>query len=400
MERTIRQAQMQLIFSSNYLNNNHIWRIKKMEKEVRYHSDLSGESNLFNISNAQKDPNILQEMKDKVNKKLFYKLLLISINGRYNKILPSAMEQMLNDWAIAKYDFYILFGKNLSISKTVELDLDDSSKHQIYSELKYSFGNHFAILDRLNYENLFNNIIDGQDGGLAEHCKLYKRGMKFTKFIASYCQDETLNDKIANILGNSRVNSDVAISIDPCDYLTMSINRSGWRSCHRLGNGEYARGCGSLMLDDCTMIAFRWNGVVSSYKYQEYEIEWNSKNWRQCVYMDKNTCGIMFSRQYPDSSITVANEVRAMLEMQASNHLSVPNDWVIRKNETSFYSRGSKFLYHDVVEGYGSMFVKPKEGLAHDMKFIVGNNKIYCLNCGKSITDEDQDRSVYLCENC
>jgi hypothetical protein len=150
-------------------------------------------------------------------------------------------------------------------------------------------------------------------------------------------------------------------------------------------------------------------GSISFYTYQ-YNIDGikftgNNKSWRQCIYIDKKSSSIVFSRQYPSNNDTLSEAIRNLMENQISNYFNIENTWTIRKNNhfnikdvNTFYDV-SGFHYSDVSTGsYNFIEAKIKNTDNNNIKFNVGAeySDMVCLQCGEHITASDE----YLCGNC
>lgn len=268
-----------------------------------------------------------------------------------------------------------------------------------------------------------------------------KRGMKVSSFIsqateiprteslAKLTEEEqetylNLKKKVTEInpvaleyskLFESRtVKGQIVISIDPVDYLLMSVNKSGWNSCYRLTNshfesrcfGQYASGTFSYMCDPSTMIAYRHNGNEVEYKIGSSKIEAYSKNWRQIIYLDTVGWGFACSRQYPFTDDTLSKAVRELLEETLSGYLNVPNVWKFKALQsqkslkqkilqTSFtYSR---LAFNDIFNnGYGFFVSNPALSKIKEMRCVVDSNPV-CPICGN---DTIAYAHLPMCTNC
>jgi hypothetical protein len=262
---------------------------------------------------------------------------------------------------------------------------DLCGKFPAYSNLMSSFHTR---------EFLENKCLD-YNGILQRHFSDYKKDAKLSKVLANLIPDRSFKDAVANLLQNRKVKATIAVSIDPYDYLTMSVNKYGWDSCQAIGDGSYSTGAGSAMLDESTLIAYKYYGTDASYRIHKLSFEGNSKSWRQCIYFDKDTSSFVTSRQYPSTSEIITKEVRALLEGYVSKYLGRDNSWMVTGSSDVNYKEGSQCIYHDLTNGHSGKVAYLK-GAVKETRVVVGAN-IYCPHCGEEISEA---RGTFLCGEC
>jgi hypothetical protein len=352
----------------------------------------------FSIAITEKKQSIIDEMIGKVDKLRFKKLLAAGMDNEEKSLKDVSSEvvkKYLEEWANAKYEYYILFGNTFVIETNIEVEIGDKELKDKITELSYAFPEFCATISRFDMYEWKNNVLSGDDL-FQKYTTTYKKGMKMSKFLSELLKSKSFDDAIAGVLSNRKINARLAISIDPYDYLTMSLNNYGWESCHKLGEGCYSTGTLSCMIDDSSLIAYKYNGSNSAYDYKNYKFEGNSKSWRQCVYFDKNTCSMIFSRQYPTTIDDVAKSIRELLESTVSAYLKKDNYWVIKSDCHDGYDANSSCLYHDVENDKPHKMVVHKQLNSNlETKFVVGED-IYCVECGGIIDDNEDD---FLCSD-
>jgi hypothetical protein len=355
--------------------------------------------NNFSILKDKKEKNIIDEMISKVDKIRFKKLLTIGANREgmsIKDLKDEVVHRYLQEWAEAKYEYYLLFNKNFFIEKEIEIEMNKEEMKLNLINLCYKFPQYAPIITEFRVNSWLSNTCF--DNSLFEkYYPEYKESMKLSKFMATLYNDKIVNDAIAGVLSNRKIIARVAISIGPYDYLTMSLNNYDWQSCQKIGDGCYSTGTLSLMIDDCTLIGYKYSGDNQRFNYNNFKFEGNSKSWRQCIYFDKKSSSMIFSRQYPCIIDDVAKVLREMLEEQVSNYLNIKNTWKVENENHDGYESGSDCLYHDCNEGCPHKMVIHKEKTKNILpSFVVGRN-IYCVKCGESIT-ESQDN--FISSNC
>ena len=219
----------------------------------------------------------------------------------------------------------------------------------------------------------------------------------------------------SRLFENRFIKGNIAISIDPIDYLLMSVNKSGWDSCYRLTNssgnsrsfGAYASGVFCYLCDSSTMITYRHSNDMAEFKIGSSKFEAYSKNWRQVFYVDVATWGFACSRQYPYEDNNLSKSVREFLEETLSNYLDVQNKWKFKEiEETSKLERmiireepikGNRLSYNDILNnGFGIFVANPYISKTSDICCYVDSNPI-CPICGENVLDKS---GVPACRDC
>ena len=336
----------------------------------------------------KKDPAIIKEMISKVDKVRFKKLLAIGCNGnlKMSQVSDDIVNKYLDIWANAKYDFYLLFGKSFVIEKKIDVEMDGTEMKEKIGELCFEFPQYCSTITRFGYGNFMRNVCN-EDDLFQKYVKDYNPTEKLTGFFSKILKDKKFDDFVATMISNRYVKAHLVISCDPYDYLTISLNNHGWTSCQEIGRGEYGTGAASILLDDTTLVAFKYNGKTVPFTRRNYKFEGNDKSWRQCIYMDKKTSSAIFGRQYPSDSSDISTGIRNLLEETVSNHLKIANTWKVSSNTRRGYVDNSQCLYHDVLHrsDCGKAVVHKNKPSDISPSYLVGRN-VPCMKCGKEIT--------------
>lgn len=352
----------------------------------------------FSIKKNQKNADIINEMIAKVDKIRFKKLLAIGANSGKNICLRHISDTVVNSylqkWAESKYEFYLLFDKNLFIQKDIETEITNPEMGMKITDLCYRFPKYAPILMQFNTGSYVNNSC-GYNGLFDKFCKTYNPSEKLSSFLVNLLQDKEFSDSLAETLSNRMIKAKLAISIDPYDYLTMSLNGYDWESCQKIGKGSYASGTLSLMLDEYSLIAFKYNGAEQIYNINNYKFVGNSKSWRQCIYIDKQSLSAIFSRQYPSTINVVAKLTREYVEDIISQYKGIENRWKVSHDVKSGYVSSSSCLYHDVFGEHEMKKIFLSEKPISE-KFLVGKN-IHCVICGQEISNSSEN---FVCGDC
>lgn len=359
----------------------------------------SNSDNGYSLRNYSQDSSILEEMIGKVDRIRFKKLLCIASCDKsitMKTISDDIVNKYLVRWAKAKYDLYLLFGRKLSLSKQIETAIDYDTMVNKIVELQFAFPQYANLLGGFSPEEFINNKCSGYNRLLSRVYDKYTDGAKLSKVLTGLVDDKEFGDALAMLFGKTTVNAMLTLSIDPFDYLTMSINKHGWETCQRIGDPDapFGTGAGSLMIDEYTVIAFAHSGKDVMYHINSMEFSGNSKFWRQCLYVDKDSGNFVASREYPSEKELIAKEARILLEDTIADYLEIENQWVVRSRGEIDYVEGSDNLFHDVSNDYLYRDVRIKDSKAKT-HVKVGRN-VFCMKCGKVITGH---RGRYVCDN-
>ena len=405
VEITVDESMMNFVSSqSNYVkllpSSSWSWQISLdmlMFKEVLV-VEVDPEAKIENLSFfvEHKDKEILKTMISMVDFKRFHQLLRI---GTINNCTKEKADELLKTWAENKYEFFLLFGKKLSIETEIEsVATPDEMRVKIEETLYSKFPKYIPTFILFSAdEYVENQIYGGNDTMRLKMPKHYIRGSKLSGFFADLYNDKELNDSLARVLGNRKINAKVSISIDPYDYLTMSTSNYGWKSCHRIGQGEYGTGTLALMLDNATLVSYKHSGKNSNFEINNYAFEGNNKSWRSLMYVDKNTSSCIFSRHYPSFIDPVSLVVRELYEQTVSDYLHVENIWKLKKlTDKTGYNRGSNLCYHDVLDYGNQQYMRIQHKNVDPSlsdSFTVGQN-YSCLKCGENPVSRG---TLFLC---
>lgn len=209
----------------------------------------------------------------------------------------------LKKWAIAKQHIFVMLGNKLKVESPVDSVLSRNtilemfrSFSQEYIEDNRKFDLVLFFLSRLDIEEIALNT-------LKESRTLFdtefKSGMKVSRILAKLVNKEYAHDlqtQYSMFLQKLKAKGKAVISIDPIDYITMSVNKSGWRSCHAL-DGEYRTGTLAYMIDPSTTI----NYVKTSedVTINEQCLPYSNKVWRQISLISVKDSFVIQGRQYP-----------------------------------------------------------------------------------------------------
>lgn len=347
---------------------------------------------------------IIEEMISKVDKTKMLRILAGSFNIPQFEI--KGLDKLLKDWANAKYQFYLMLDKKLKIEQDVELEKDVASIKQELRELCDSYPIFSYVYCNLRDNEIQQDTYYGSCYALHRTGKI-EEGMKLSRFLSIVMNNKDFDIDFSKIYQDKTIKETIAISIDPVDYLTMSMNMSGWDSCHRLHDmnskssvsyGCYSAGVFSYLCDKCSLVAYKHSPKIFDFYFNKFKVKDYSKNWREMFYYDLNTNAFISSRQYPYTSEQISKKAREILEETVSKKFDFENKWkVTRKNGCTYINDNTDLHYDDVVEGMGTYAIcKPEHIDESQIHFSVGSDAV-CPICGDNYL---QEHEYPVCNSC
>lgn len=237
-------------------------------------------------------------------------------------------------------------------------------------------------------------------------------GMKMSRAVNKLCTYLGYNKhsdynrmfaKYADSLSPLRITRHTILSINPIDYLTMSIGNS-WSSCHTINRNDggcYSSGTISYMLDTSSMVFYT---VDAGYNGNEYFSQ--PKITRQMFYYGEEK--LVQSRLYPQSndynSIEIYKNCRQIVQDIIALIFDFPNYWTVSKGTQNagkyIISEGTHYQDYDNFENCTLSRLKDN---GNENCFTVGHDPI-CIECGNTHSTDDSINCChgngYYCECC
>ncbi len=230
-------------------------------------------------------------------------------------------------WERNKSHLFKLFGNKIKVTKELgEQNIcTPSMANHIREEFLDKHGSKFNILikvliDILSYEEILENRLQ-QDIYMLD-VKL-KKGWRITRCFSELEADkkelQKQQDLYSIFLQSLKVKGRLVLSIDPLDFITMSVSKSGWSSCHHPNNCHGAGGL-AYMNDNASIIAYvetddpMVNYVIDTETKEKTTIKMSNKIWRQIVTINKDHSYALQLKQYPNNNKIFNQEVTKMIE--------------------------------------------------------------------------------------
>ena len=336
--------------------------------------------------------------------------------------IQNAMEILYNDnhhnrlsgpqrlWSRNKSHLYELFGNQLIISRPVD---DITHSHQ---QLVILFGqevykhNHNYIVAKVVFQGFAAKEITHNRlcKNIDVYGKIFLAGTKVSKILQEVVPEDhrdAFNVQYSMFRQKLRAAGRLCISIDPRDFLTMSVNNAGWSTCQHI-SGERGTATFSLMQDTVTAVIY-----VAKEKTEVLKdlkgLEWNSKTWRQLVHICVQTGRIVLSEHYPFQASHYTNLALEMLGQQFCQYTQRDTITLVPYNESimDMINVEETYVHNDLAYKYGHMVYcaeMKSTWWTSGTTIHVGSHKIYCVKCGEEAVDMEEfcDRRTILCDDC
>jgi hypothetical protein len=309
----------------------------------------------------------------------------------------------LETWAMSKAHIYEMFGRELKVSTPVECIVSKTDVGELlsaffeeFSSKRYLLANKF--LCQLSIEELTDNYL--KDNYQVFDVKLSK-GMRVSRCLKQLLLKDDVEEyqtKFSMFLQKLKVQGKAVISIDPMDYITMSVNKSGWKSCHNIASGCYKAGCLSYLIDDSTAISYTTDKQLgANAKYEG--LYYDNKLWRQCVHFG-GKIGIQ-ARQYPSinssNSGTIGKLMAELYEKKTGEKYEREN--MFAEDLLEYQEDHGGHAYNDIEResfSKGGALIRPVESSTMGERVQI-NNDALCVCCGQDIVYGEE---YLVCEDC
>jgi hypothetical protein len=270
------------------------------------------------------------------------------------------LSKVLSYWDKAKscwldeiFDGEMIISKEIAIEKStdmIEADmnaspefmaiLDDFANAYYMHHHKYDnwASDRYILAQAFNTEYLAKNVwtssyYDNYEYTIPGNDKPIKmqKGMKIIKLLAKVAEaiDWPLFEEFrilhSQFLNQKILKGELCLSIHPLDYMTMSDNESGWRSCMSWNDtGCYRSGTIEMMNSNCVIVAYL--KAKNDMTVDGEKDFWNNKKWRTLIIADPNKF-VTTVKSYPYESEELS---KAALEFLVER---MPCSWVEFKNQ-------------------------------------------------------------------
>ena len=354
-------------------------------------------------------------------------------------------DKFFDDWAMAKNLFLAnYFNGSLILKKKVLLEKDTSemekSVERIWSMIVDSAflalpGDDFCAMKRImTVGSLSRNEIDyeAEVNSRASGKKVkIQKGARVSRVLKHFVMPQDLENiqvEYSKAFNDKMLSGWLNISIHPLDYLTMSINNSGWQSCLNAYHGCYRAGAGALMNSPNSMIAYFTTTEQDTVELTD-TLDWNDKKWRTVLSVNEGKY-IHVNRQYPYTSDMLREEL-----MNFAQEIFFPEEEMSKTTNKEDYdihvSLNEDIMYNDAkYHATWVRIVKKRKPSIKNTTLVISDNGTCpccgeekvdmsrhfecadcgdfpkCLCCGRAVDTEDDDviyssrDEGYICYSC
>lgn len=345
-------------------------------------------------------PNTKETMLSMVSERNL-KVLIQRLSNRDYSVDNMDLTRHLAIWSENKLPLFKIFGGKLKLEKEVEFTLssrDVERRVDRFIQDNLVGKDEFMFLRALFRQ--FLSISEIAANSLSRDINIFGRkvqqGMKITRLMSECVKKEHLHDiqtKFSMLIQEFKVKGRAVLSIDPIDYITMSENKSGWTSCHRV-SGEYRAGALAYMLDGVTAIAYVTTGETVG-----DDISYENKNWRQVVYFEKDAA--LQARHYPAHNKINETAISELIAQAFASIGLTTQVEEIRSGESNHWVQdnntyGDVLWYNDLLQGGHSSVLVSHKGKDRTKAIVVGTDVPCLCGCKRWVSESD----TYYSDNC
>lgn len=313
---------------------------------------------------------------------------------------------------------YLMVGAKHYTSTNLEDEATQNSLNIVRANLeKFDIaGSTIASAEKLNVFNKYINNIGrvisstiseesktllDSSGGSVKIAVGTKTSRIFNRICTEYKVDKlpkynSLFAQYADLVSANTRTLDLIISLNPCDYLTMSFGKS-WSSCHTIDktnirgmesgyHGMYCGGTLSYMLDPSSIITY----VID----KDGDVQECGKIYRNMFHYQNYT--LIQGRVYPqgnDGATDLYSKFRSFMQDELSKMLGLSENKWTKSSDCCQWTESYGVHYRDYECNDNCTVSYPNEHKDDHNTVTIGEDGI-CPNCGKRIT-----RESYLTHN-
>ena len=335
-----------------------------------------------------------------VNEELFKQCILAYYNCSITDV-----DVALSYWKYNKRNLYKMFGNQLKFDVPVTVD-EAFFFTQVFDKREES-----GFLEYLNSlcspnekDNLLtiSRLMTTQNiacGSLVHELSLSRNGTtlklpsgmktmrairKVMEFLGGdrYIEFENFRDSISVIRTYVGKEINMTFSIDPVDFLIMSENNHGWRTCYSKG-GSHHMGPIAWMNSPYAIVAYINDSSHSTFDLNGYKLP--NMSWRTMYLVGENF--ISSGLSYPmDNDGLIRSGLNALIDRFNLYHL--------RSCPPILYDESDDFVYDDWMENADWCFYSAADMPGREVCIV---DHPTCLCCGKHIDGEYDDTMENYC---
>ena len=346
-----------------------------------------------------RDPQVLDVMKHMVDREKLKKLLAIGGSHQNYKIAfpkNEFVDQLIDIWANNKYEYFVLFGYSFYLTKVVDVNFGqkDNAIRANLDKIAVKYPEAAALINQISNDQFADNKVN-YVGNLERFFPFFKSGMKATALFAKLYPNKNFIDDLSLALTERGQAGRIVVSIDPCDYLTASLNNNGWSSCFSIASGFEHGGTMAWMLDKISLIAFLSKDDESQYNTHGLKFIHNNKLWRQMYAFDLKTISFRGSTQYPRYSDELEGYAKEMIKAMLTSHIGEHPAWVNGGIKRSSFTKPAHDYHYNEVKNYSKNALYLKTTEKPDIVYETYPH-LHCVYCGNT----NAQYGLFACPAC
>ena len=245
--------------------------------------------------------------------------------------------EMIRIWYANKKKFLDAFNGPIYFSDTqIEIDLSEEEKDKQFKIFmqqleeradkpcpeydEITFGEWLSQNRSEFFENRTSSVVINTD------MKMGSKLLKNFKYFFSKDELREVQDLASQFIQRNKIKGYLYLSVHPVSFLTISENRSNWRSCHAL-DGEFRSGNLSYLQDDVTIVAGLCSLEQKKLRCMPQGMSWYDNKWRMLIHFTNNGKFCYFNKQYPFYSERIKDYVTYLINEALKSSFTVPSSY-------------------------------------------------------------------------
>lgn len=313
----------------------------------------------------------------------FFETVKITSELPEEKIDKDIIQSYLETWAKEKEWLFVRFGEKLTMETPLDVPPRYDDTENFLRKIMKEYPMYAAAISTFSTHDFVNNSVGevDKDSYLYTYFPtIYKVGAKPSKILSKILQNPQFDIDLSKELQNRTSTGRAVVSIDPIDYALVSTSNHNWISCMCILKGFNKFGGYSLMMDNCTVVAYHCGVSETMYSNKYGSLAWNNKISRQLMFIkesgkNKKDVTVHLGHNLQNPSYACVRSWIGLLSRAFGETL------VEKENNRYFQAESAGEFYYD-RSIYGTYVIgKPTEWVPK-----IGVNKMKCIRCGKEFS--------------
>lgn len=222
-----------------------------------------------------------------------------------------------------------------------------------------------------------------------------EKGDKISKALKHFISDpvklEKIQTKYSQLLNDKSLGGTLCLSIHPLDYLTASVNDSGWSSCFTTlspeDKGGYCASTLCLLNSPNTVVCYlkrkndaKYNGVT-----------WNNKKWRVLASLGDNNDLLHIGLGYPYENCSINEAIKDVFQELTGKQ------YYFRGDDSYIEIDTPENMFNDASSGVIKLYATENIEENHEEIIDISPEGSVCPICGKKFEDISFDLVCFEC---